>query len=151
QVLGMFAFALFDQDKGELLLARDRLGKKPLLYVRTPEGFAFASEVQALLELPFVKARMDPESLRDYARYLYVPAPPTLVAGIRKLPAGSYLGVPPRAPAEEPRAYWSLAGYERRAPERADGTSAPPELRAQRGARLDQALDDLLLDATRLR
>ena len=146
-VLGMFAFALYDQDTGELLLARDRLGKKPLLYVRTPEWLAFASEVQALLTLPFVRARMDPESLRDYARYLYVPAPATLIAGIRKLPAGSYLRVRPGVPAEEPRIYWSLPSRE---------TAGPAAQNADRphrhdGARLDHALDDLLLDATRLR
>ena len=63
-VKGMFAFALYDRRAGTLLLARDRLGKKPLLYVRTPEWLAFASEASALLRLPFVRARLDPGSLR---------------------------------------------------------------------------------------
>ena len=137
-VLGMFAFAHYDTGSGELLLARDRLGKKPLLYVRTPEWLAFASEVKALLALPFVRARVDAQALGAYARFLYVPAPATLVAGIRKLPAGSYLRVKPGTPETEPRSYWSLpSGMDRG--------------EALHGDRLEKALDDLLLDATRLR
>jgi asparagine synthase (glutamine-hydrolysing) len=95
---GMFAFAWYDRDEGTLLLGRDRLGKKPLLWTRTDEFVAFASEAAALLALPFVRARLDTASLRAYLRYLYVPAPDSLLAGVSKLAPASLLGLDHRTP-----------------------------------------------------
>ncbi len=133
---GMWAFALYDREDGSLLLARDRLGKKPLLWVRTPEYFAFASEAAALLALPFVRARLDPEALRAYLTWLYVPAPRTLLEGVHKLPAGSWAQVSRERPAPEPVRYW-------RPPD------PDPDARPDRA--WQDGLDRELLEAARLR
>lgn len=86
RLAGMFAFALWDAAQGRLFLARDRAGEKPLYYAQTPEGFAFASEVQALAGLPWVDRGLDPDALALYLHYQYVPAPYSIYRGIRKLP-----------------------------------------------------------------
>src|ERR671938_19751 len=89
---GMFAFALWDSAHKRLLLARDRLGKKPLVYYRAPDnGLAFASEFQALLAHPAVLREVSPTAIDDFLTYLYVPAPTTAYRDIRKLPPGHRL------------------------------------------------------------
>lgn len=88
---GMFALALWNDAEKRLLLARDRLGIKPLYYARLPGGFAFASEPKAILELPGIAARVDPDALSDFLSYGYVPFDRCLFAGIRKLPPGHRL------------------------------------------------------------
>src|SRR5262249_42214318 len=72
---GMFAFALWDEKKNLLFLARDRVGKKPLHYAVDGEGIVFASEIKALLEHPRVSREIDPGALNKYLTYEYVPAP----------------------------------------------------------------------------
>ncbi len=89
QVVGMFAFASWDADARRLLLARDRLGIKPLYYRMLPDGIAFASELKALLVLG--KPEIDQSAVRDYLFHGYVPAPKTIYRGICKLPAGHTL------------------------------------------------------------
>jgi len=92
RVVGMFAFALWDRARGELLLGRDRLGIKPLVYAALPDGgLAFASEIAALRRHPGVDGAMDRAALSEYLACLYVPAPRTLHRGIRKLPPGHIL------------------------------------------------------------
>ena len=71
-LVGMYAFAIWDATTAELFLARDRAGEKPLYYASGPWGFAFASELQALAELPNVSDEIDPEALALYLRYQYV-------------------------------------------------------------------------------
>jgi len=88
---GMFAFAIWDAHRERLLLARDRYGKKPLFLYQTPDLLLFASEIKAILEVPGVAREVDRGALWDYFAYRYVPAPATLLAGIRKLMPGSYL------------------------------------------------------------
>jgi len=88
-LVGMFAFADWDADSRRLLLARDRLGIKPLYYQILPDGIAFASELKALSVLG--KPRIDPSAVRDYLFHGYVPAPKTIYHGIAKLPAGHTL------------------------------------------------------------
>jgi asparagine synthase (glutamine-hydrolysing) len=88
---GMFAFALWDERRGRLLLARDRAGKKPLYYHDGPELFAFASEVKGLLAHPGVAAEPDPEAIPLYLTHGYVPCPDTFYRGIRSLPPGHRL------------------------------------------------------------
>jgi asparagine synthase (glutamine-hydrolysing) len=89
QLIGMFAFAIWDAASRRLLLARDRLGIKPLYYQILPDGIAFASELKALLVLG--KPEIDPSAVRDYLYHGYVPAPKTIYRGIAKLPAGHTL------------------------------------------------------------
>ncbi|MGC1387740.1 MAG: asparagine synthase (glutamine-hydrolyzing) [Steroidobacteraceae bacterium] len=89
QLIGMFAFASWDSNSRCLLLARDRLGIKPLYYQILPDGIAFASELKALLVLG--KPQIDPSAVRDFLFHGYVPAPKTIYRGIAKLPAGHTL------------------------------------------------------------
>jgi asparagine synthase (glutamine-hydrolysing) len=92
RVVGMFAFALWDRERRELLLGRDRLGIKPLVYARLPDGgLAFASEIAALRRHPGIDLSIDRDALSEYLACLYVPAPRTLHRGIRKLPPGHVL------------------------------------------------------------
>ncbi len=88
---GMFAFALWDQRKHWLLLARDRLGIKPLYYTVLPGKICFASEIKPLLVLPGVKADVNLEAIDSYLTFRFVPAPLTLFQGIVKLQPGHYL------------------------------------------------------------
>lgn len=83
---GMFAFALWDERRQRLLLARDRLGKKPLVYAEISGSLYFASEIQALLRVPELPRDLDLGALGDYLAYGYVPAPATIFSAIRKLP-----------------------------------------------------------------
>jgi len=103
---GMFAFALWDERQQRLLLARDPLGKKPLVYRDDGSRLVFASELQSLLEAPDIPRAVCPEALDDYLTYQYVPAPLTIFQGIRKLPPAHYLV----ASAAETRIerYWDL-------------------------------------------
>lgn len=135
---GMFALALWDQRKRRLLLARDRVGIKPLYYYWDGQRFAFASELKAFLGLPGLDLRIDHSALWDYLSYLYVPTPKTVYANIRQLLPGHTLtlslGEAPRL-----RKYWDLdtwgvpLGV-------ADPTAAPGW--AASLARLDAKLDE---------
>ena len=113
RIRGMFAFALWDGDRDQMLLARDPLGQKPLFYSAGENYFAAASELQVLLDLPGLPGRVNPGVFRDYFNLGYVPAPETAVKNIKKLPPGSYLTC---SPAAQPQvhSYWSpLASLER--------------------------------------
>jgi asparagine synthase (glutamine-hydrolysing) len=104
---GMFAFALWDRRRRRLLLARDRLGQKPLYYAMRPDGLIFASELGALLADPNTPAELDHAALDAYLALQYVPSPWTIFRGIRRLPAGQQLVIEPgQQPA--PRAYWTI-------------------------------------------
>jgi asparagine synthase (glutamine-hydrolysing) len=85
---GMFAFALWDQSKRQLFLARDRLGIKPLYYAYTSDAFLFASEIKCLLTHPKLKRAVNDEALYHYLTFLTTPAPQTLFKGVFKLPSG---------------------------------------------------------------
>jgi asparagine synthase (glutamine-hydrolysing) len=88
---GMFAFAIWDERKGELFLARDRVGKKPLLYAHTQGKLIFGSEFQALLLHPDVGRDVDREAIHHYLSFMCVPAPLTAYRQVRKLEPGHTL------------------------------------------------------------
>jgi asparagine synthase (glutamine-hydrolysing) len=88
---GMFAFAIWDERKQELFLARDRVGKKPLLYSKTADTFVFGSEFSALLLHPSVGREVDRGAIHDYLSFMCVPAPLTAYRDIRKLEPGHTL------------------------------------------------------------
>ncbi|MGH9901293.1 MAG: asparagine synthase (glutamine-hydrolyzing), partial [Pyrinomonadaceae bacterium] len=89
---GMFAFAVWDERRQELFLARDRVGKKPLLYSLTPGGqFVFGSEFSALLRHPDISREIEPEAIHYYLSFMCVPAPLTAYRAIRKLEPGHTL------------------------------------------------------------
>ena len=88
---GMFSFALWDSKQQRLFAARDRLGKKPLVYFHQNGRFLFASESKAILEAPGIERRVDPVALHHYLTYQYIPSPYTIFEGVKKLPPGHYL------------------------------------------------------------
>jgi asparagine synthase (glutamine-hydrolysing) len=88
-LVGMFAFAAWDMREQRLLLARDRLGIKPLYYRLLPDGIAFASELKALMVMG--QPEIDRSAVRDFLFHGYVPAPKSIYRGIAKLPAGHTL------------------------------------------------------------
>lgn len=109
QLRGMFAFGLWDVRREELFLARDRLGIKPLYYYAGNGLFVFASEVRALLKSGLVPPKLDRLSLWQYLGYQSVPAPRTLIEGVRMLPPGHSLIVTGQGVARE-ACYWDLLG-----------------------------------------
>ena len=105
EIEGDFAVALWDERRGRLVLARDRVGVKPLYFHQAAGRLLFASEIKALLAHPSVSAELDEESLYHYLSFLTTPAPRTLFRGVGKLPAGHML-VCGRAGEAETIRYW---------------------------------------------
>jgi asparagine synthase (glutamine-hydrolysing) len=104
---GMFAFALWDARQQTALLARDRLGVKPLYYHFDGRRLVFGSELKALLAVPGVPMEVDPTALIDYLTFGFIPAPKTIFRNIHKLPAGSLLKF--RRGRLSVERYWDLA------------------------------------------
>lgn len=104
---GMFAFAVWDGRRRTLLLARDRLGKKPLFYTTAGSVFGFASEIKALLRHPDIAGEIDAQALAPYFIYGYVPSPGTFYQGVAQLPPGHLLRVTPEG-SREVRRYWDV-------------------------------------------
>ena len=128
---GMFAFSLWDKNKRELLLVRDRLGVKPLYYYFRDEKLIFASEIKAILQVPEVEREVNPQALYGYVGYEFVPAPETIFRHIHKLPPGHYLRY--KNGKVELRQYWDIqfetadhtpAYYEEKMRDTASGISA---------------------------
>ena len=90
-VRGMFAFALWNKKTGELILARDRYGEKPLYYGMVNGTFMFASELKSLTNHPAFAKEIDRESLSAFLKFSYIPAPRSIYRNISKLEQGSYL------------------------------------------------------------
>jgi asparagine synthase (glutamine-hydrolysing) len=139
---GMFAFALWDNEKRELVLARDRMGEKPLYYGTSRNTFFFGSELKAFDAHPDWSPEIDRSSVASFLRFNYVPGPRSIFQGMHKLPAAHYVVVADDGrTVSEPRAYWDID---------AAATSGI----AQRGgsdAEMIEALDALLRDAVKLR
>ena len=107
---GMFAFALWDRNRRQLFVARDRIGKKPLYYSLTRSGlFVFASELKALLVHPEVGRGLDPQAVEDYFTFGYIPDPRSIYRDVRKLEAGHLAVLDAGAgPRFQSRPYWDL-------------------------------------------
>jgi asparagine synthase (glutamine-hydrolysing) len=88
---GMFAFAIHDFEKNTTLIARDRLGKKPLYYSHVKNTFLFASELKAILEYPEICKKLNIESINQYLTFDYIPTPNTIIDDIYKLEPSTYL------------------------------------------------------------
>jgi len=123
---GMFTFCILDLRAHVLFLARDHFGQKPLYYTNGGDRFAFASELKALLTLPWVNRELDGDAFIDFAAWLSLPAPRTHFREIRKLPAGYSLRIQLDRPIAEPRRYWSY------------DLSVEPDL-----TKLDNAIDEV--------
>ncbi|HSB60850.1 MAG TPA: asparagine synthase (glutamine-hydrolyzing) [Vicinamibacteria bacterium] len=107
--VGMFAIAVWDGERRELSLCRDRLGKKPLYVYREPGLVTFGSELKTLLAGPSFDRTIDRAALASYLRYLYVPAPRSIFARAIKVPAAHVLTIrDPALPLPAPRPFWSL-------------------------------------------
>lgn len=131
---GMFAFGIWDETDSKLVLARDRLGQKPLFYHNGGDNFTFGSTIKALLADPEITAEPDHRAIREYLTYQYVPHPKTGFEGIKQLGPGEYLIVDDESIMHD--TYWSL-------------TDSTP-LSLSRDAIKDR-LREKILEATRLR
>jgi asparagine synthase (glutamine-hydrolysing) len=106
---GMFAFALWDRNRGQFFMARDRLGKKPMHYAMLPDGgLAFASELKAFAPLPGIDRSLSPQAIDDFFTFGYVPDPATIYRGIHKLEAGHFLLVERDGSSNGPQRYWDV-------------------------------------------
>src|SRR5205085_427567 len=104
---GMFAFATWDRRHERLMLGRDRMGKKPLYYWRSPQSFVFGSEIKGVLAHPDVPRELNPRAIDAYLTFGYVPTPHTFFAGIHSLPPGHVLTLEPGGEPVIER-YWQL-------------------------------------------
>lgn len=104
---GMFAFALADIETGELVLARDPLGIKPLFYLERGDGVVFASELKAILAALGTELRIEPGALVASMLYYWVPEQRCAIQGVHKLPAGSFARLRPGAKPEV-KQYWRV-------------------------------------------
>ena len=109
QLNGMFAIALWDNGAKRLLLARDRAGEKPLFYWFRDNTLVFASEIKAMFEYPGVGRTLDQEAVGQFFFYGYVPAPRSIFAEIRKLPAAHRMVIEAGQVRVEP--FWRLQEY----------------------------------------
>ncbi len=106
---GMFAFALWDERRGALFLARDRLGEKPLYYAALGDGrLLFASELKSILCCPEVERRLDPQAIEEFFAFGYVPDPRSIYLDVKKLAPAHCLLVRRGEPMPPPRPYWDV-------------------------------------------
>src|SRR4051794_21711178 len=117
---GMFALAIWDRVEGELFLARDRYGIKPLYFTRAGDELLFGSEVKSFLQHPAFRARISPEHLLEYFTFQNLFSDGTLFAGVRMFPAGCAAMLRPGDFAPRPERYWD---WEFAEPEDGEGLS----------------------------
>ncbi len=104
---GMFAIALWDSRQDTLLLARDRVGKKPLYYAMDGGKISFASELKALMHCPWIGRELSPQAIEDFLAFGYVPDPKSIYRDVLKLPPAHYL-IWRRGQQPSLRAYWDV-------------------------------------------
>lgn len=139
--IGMFAFALWDRERRELHLVRDRLGIKPLYFGQFGSLFAFGSELKALVAAGGWQPQVDRDALAAYARWNYVPAPKSIWHGVEKLPPGTRMVVRADGTTER-HTFWDL---------RAIGAQGLRDPLSMSDREAEDALDTLLRDAVRRR
>jgi len=140
---GMFAFALWDDRRRRLLLARDRVGKKPLFYSERSGALSFASEIHSLLADPEIPRDLDLSALDSFFAYQYVPSPLSAFESIRRIPPGSMLSYEDGRVAIE--RYWRLRYEPQPVPE---GPELHDEIRRLiRQAVTDRMISDVPLGA----
>jgi asparagine synthase (glutamine-hydrolysing) len=147
RAVGMFAFALWDRDTRTLVLARDRLGIKPLYYAATPERLLFASQLKAFRAMPDWKPTIDDDAVVGYLRHAYIGQPHTIYREARKLPPGHVLALRAelvrQGAVPEPKCFWDLRAI-----------AAAGQRRNDPAPEVDEAverLDALLRDSVKLR
>jgi len=106
---GMFSLAIWDEKQQQMILARDRLGKKPLYYLMDDQRLLFGSEIKAILEHPDIDQAIDLTAFSDYLSLLYVPNPKTIYCSIRKIPPGHFAIITRNH--FTLRKYWDLSFY----------------------------------------
>lgn len=110
QLRGAFAAAIWDERLQQLLLVRDRVGEKPLLYATGPDGtIYFASELMALVASGMISVEPDIGAINRYFHFRFMPEPATPLRDVRKLQAGHMLTLTPDSPRPQPRQYWDVA------------------------------------------
>ena len=129
---GMFSFALWDEHRRRLLLARDRFGEKPLFYVEHAGNVTFASEVTALAAGAEVDGELDEAGVDAFFVFGYVPGPAAIVEGVRQLPPGHVLTWEPGGRPATIRPYWSPPSY----------AAGPPESRQELVAETRRLLEE---------
>lgn len=139
---GMFAFAIHDPRNGRVVLARDRVGIKPLYVARANGRWAWSSELLPFLADIDFPRRIDREALRDYLLFNYVPGPRSILSGVRKLPPGCWAEIDLASDRLTLHRYWNPLDVARA------GTATP---RTGSAAELSDELESLVLDAVRLR
>lgn len=134
---GMFAFAIWDRQRGRLTLARDRMGVKPLYYYWNGKTLVFASEIKAILASGLVDRKVNPQAIWDYLTLRYVPQPETIWQGIQKLPPGHTLQIDAQSGGPVIRRWWDIPYSDTAVPGSAEDYVAQ--------------FEELFLDAVRLR
>ena len=108
---GMFGLAIWDSNERQLIVARDRLGIKPLYYYLDSEKIVFASEIKAILALQSVKAKLDMQGFSTFLKYGFSPAPYTLFENIRKIPPGHFMTIKGNDITD--KSFWNLSYAEK--------------------------------------
>ncbi len=139
KINGMFAIALWDRNKKKLILCRDRAGEKPLYWwmSKNRKTFAFASELKALLKIPYLPKKLNIDALRMYLIQEYVPSPMSIIEDVRKLEPGHMLSIDNQGRIREIK-YWDFAEVASRIEE-------------QDEKELIQELDYIIFDSVKLR
>ncbi|MDX9754652.1 MAG: asparagine synthase (glutamine-hydrolyzing) [bacterium] len=121
KTVGMFAFAVWDQERGEFFIARDRFGEKPCYVAHTAQGWLVASELKAITAFPFFEPKIDPDSLQAFLAYKYIPEPQTIYQSVQKLQPGNYAHLTREGEMMQ-RPYWSFLAVAE------EGVSRPGEM-----------------------
>ena len=133
---GMFAFALWDENRETLFLARDRLGIKPLYYAVLGDGLVlFGSELKSLLRCPDLPRALDVRAVEDYFAYGYIPDPRSIYSGVAKLAPGHTLSLRRGADMPRPRRYWDVSFADQ------DTVASEDDIRAELIERLREAVE----------